>query len=172
MRVTPITRLRQSLWNVLRSVYQSDIGSYHVLHERHLYFGRNVDQTLSNPKKRTSKRGILFSKNVQDRKMGRSPTFDLTQDPRLLNWSRSAIVKSAQPIRALTPLTEGHGFSLNAVRHKDSGKAEWGERDVVPLSPAVRKANRLHKGTEGINPTFLMLLRIIEQRHIFMSVKN
>ena len=34
---------------------------------------------------------------------------------------------------------------MNAVRHKDSGKAEWGERDVVPLSPAVRKANRLHE---------------------------
>ena len=34
---------------------------------------------------------------------------------------------------------------MNAVRHKDSGKAEWGERDVVPLSPAVRKANRRNK---------------------------
>jgi len=34
---------------------------------------------------------------------------------------------------------------MNAVRHKDSAKAEWGERDVVPLSPAVRKANRRNK---------------------------
>ena len=34
---------------------------------------------------------------------------------------------------------------MNAVRHKDSGKTEWGERDVVPLSPAVRKANRRNK---------------------------
>jgi len=34
---------------------------------------------------------------------------------------------------------------MNAVRHKDSGEAEWGERDVVPLSPAVRKANRRNK---------------------------
>ena len=31
---------------------------------------------------------------------------------------------------------------MNTVRHKDAGKAEWGERDVVPLSPGVRKANR------------------------------
>jgi len=49
MRVTPITRLRQSLWGVLHSVYQSDIGSYPVLHEGHLYFRRNMNQTLSNP---------------------------------------------------------------------------------------------------------------------------
>ena len=34
---------------------------------------------------------------------------------------------------------------MNEVRYKDSGKAEWGERDVVPLSPAVCKANRRNK---------------------------
>jgi len=32
-----------------------------------------------------------------------------------------------------------------AVRHKDSVKEDWGERDVVPLSPAVREANPRNK---------------------------
>jgi hypothetical protein len=59
LSVTPITLLRQRLWRVAHSVYQSEIKLDHVSNQRHLCCGCNGNQIVQKPSKNTMRYRML-----------------------------------------------------------------------------------------------------------------